>query len=212
MVVAHELAHMWFGDLVTMQWWEGIWLNEAFATFMQDALLRRLPALRGSCGCASAERDMAITIDALHSTRPIEYEVHSPDDAEAMFDLITYQKGCAVLGCSSSTSVRDVFRDGIRHYLKDHAYANTVTADLWAALEAVSGEPVGAIMDTWILQGGHPVVTVEDGTISQAPFSFTPKTAARRSASTGSSRCCRGRSTVGRSVSPPAARGRACRS
>jgi len=177
-VVAHELAHMWFGDLVTMQWWEGIWLNEAFATFMEELCCDAFrPAWKRWVQFGIA-RDMAMGIDALHSTRPIEYEVVSPDDAEGMFDLLTYEKGCAVLRMLELYLGSAVFRDGIRHYLKDHAYANTVTSDLWNALEAVSGEPVAQTMDTWILQGGHPVVTVEDGMISQAPFSFTPKPAA----------------------------------
>ena len=176
-VVAHELAHMWFGDLVTMQWWEGIWLNEAFATFMEELCCDAFrPAWKRWVQFGIA-RDMAMGIDSLHSTRPIEYEVVSPDDAEGMFDLLTYEKGCSVLRMLELYLGPAVFRDGIRHYLKDHAYANTVTSDLWNALEAVSGEPVAQTMDTWILQGGHPVVTVEGGTISQAPFSFTPKPA-----------------------------------
>jgi puromycin-sensitive aminopeptidase len=176
-VVAHELAHMWFGDLVTMRWWEGIWLNEAFATFMEELCCDAFrPAWKRWVQFGIA-RDMAMGIDSLHSTRPIEYEVVSPDDAEGMFDLLTYEKGCSVLRMLELYLGPAVFRDGIRHYLKDHAYANTVTSDLWNALEAVSGEPVAQTMDTWILQGGHPVVTVEGGTISQAPFSFTPKPA-----------------------------------
>jgi puromycin-sensitive aminopeptidase len=175
-VVAHELAHMWFGDLVTMQWWEGIWLNEAFATFMEELCCDAFrPAWKRWVQFGIA-RDMAMGIDSLHSTRPIEYEVVSPEDAEGMFDLLTYEKGCSVLRMLELYLGPAVFRDGIRHYLKDHAYANTVTSDLWSALEAVSGEPVAQTMDTWILQGGHPVVTVDAGTISQAPFSFTPKT------------------------------------
>jgi puromycin-sensitive aminopeptidase len=174
-VVAHELAHMWFGDLVTMQWWEGIWLNEAFATFMEELCCDAFRPAWQRWVLFGIARDMALAIDSLHSTRPIEYDVVSPDDAEGMFDMLTYEKGGSVLRMLELYLGADVFRDGIRHYLKDHAYANTVTTDLWNALETVSGEPVAKTMDTWILQGGHPVVTVEGGTISQTPFSFTPK-------------------------------------
>jgi puromycin-sensitive aminopeptidase len=171
-VVHHEMAHMWFGDLVTMEWWEGIWLNEAFATFMQvlctDAYR---PAWKGLVGFG-VDRDMALQIDGLHSTRPIEYEVISPDDMRGMFDLLTYEKGGSVLRMLEQYLGAETFRDGIRHYLTKHAYANTVTADLWDALEETSKEPVREVMNTWILQGGHPLLTLENGMLSQQPFAY----------------------------------------
>ena len=171
-VVAHEIAHMWFGDLVTMEWWEGIWLNEAFATFMQilctDAFRPQWKMWVGF----GVDRDAALQIDGLHSTRPIEYEVVSPADTRGMFDLLTYEKGGSVLRMLEQYLGREVFRDGIRHYLRKHSYANTVTTDLWDALEETSGQPVRAMMNTWILQGGHPLVTLEDGTIRQQPFAY----------------------------------------
>jgi puromycin-sensitive aminopeptidase len=173
MVIAHELAHMWFGDLVTMAWWEGIWLNEAFATFMQYVCCDAYRPEWKMWVRFSAEREVGLTIDGLHTTRPIEFPVHSPADAAAMVDPITYQKGGSVLKMLEQYLGGDVFRDGIRHYLRAHAYANTVTRDLWASLEAVSGQPVGAIMDTWILQGGHPIVTVGNASLSQRPFMFS---------------------------------------
>ncbi len=91
-----------------------------------------------------------------------------------MFDLLTYEKGCAVLRMLEQHIGPDVFRSGVRTYLKRHAYANTVTADLWDALETASGAPVRDVMDTFILQGGHPLVTLDDSTLTQQPFSFGP--------------------------------------
>jgi len=172
MVVAHELAHMWFGDLVTMGWWEGIWLNEAFATFLQYVCIDAMRPEWKVWNRFSAEREAGLRIDGLHSTRPIEYPVHSPADAMAMIDTITYQKGGSVLRMLEQYLGAEVYRDGIRSYLREHSYANTVTSDLWAALEVASGQPVGEIMDTWILQGGHPTVTAEHGSLTQSPFEF----------------------------------------
>jgi puromycin-sensitive aminopeptidase len=171
-VVTHEIAHMWFGDLVTMEWWEGIWLNEAFATFMSVLCTNALrPQWKMWVGFG-LDRDAALQIDGLHSTRPIEYEVISPDDTRGMFDILTYEKGGSVLRMLEQYLGEDTFRDGIRHYLLKHSYANTVTTDLWDALEETSGQPVRAMMDTWILQGGHPLVTLADGMISQQPFAY----------------------------------------
>jgi puromycin-sensitive aminopeptidase len=171
-VVDHEMAHMWFGDLVTMEWWEGIWLNEAFATFMQVLCTDAYRPAWKSLVSFGVDRDMALQIDGLHSTRPIEYEVISPDDMRGMFDLLTYEKGGSVLRMLEQYLGAETFRDGIRHYLTKHSYANTVTADLWDALEEVSKEPVREVMNTWILQGGHPLVTLENGVLSQRPFAY----------------------------------------
>ncbi len=159
-VVAHELAHMWFGDLVTMGWWEGIWLNEAFATFMETACVDAFRPAWQRWVSFGTSREGALAIDGLHATRPIEYPVGSPEEADGMFDVLTYEKGCSVLRMLEQFLGPQVFRDGVREYLRIHSYANTVTADLWSALESVSGQPVGQVMDTWILQGGHPLVTV----------------------------------------------------
>ena len=171
-VVAHEIAHMWFGDLVTMEWWEGIWLNEAFATFMEVLCTNALrPQWKMWVGFG-VDRDAALQIDGLHSTRPIEYEVISPDDTRGMFDILTYEKGGSVLRMLEQYLGEETYRDGIRHYLRKHSYANTVTTDLWDALEETSGQPVRKMMNTWILQGGHPLVTLEDNELHQQPFSY----------------------------------------
>jgi len=170
MVIAHELAHMWFGDLVTMEWWEGLWLNEAFATYMQYVCIDAYKPGWQMWVRFSAEREVGLMIDGLHSTRSIEFPVHAAADAIQMADPITYQKGSSVLKMLETYLGAETFRDGIRRYLRDHAYSNTATGDLWAALEAESNEPVGEIMHSWIYQGGHPIVTVRDGTLSQKPY------------------------------------------
>ena len=169
-VIAHELAHMWFGDLVTMGWWEGIWLNEAFATFMEMLCVDAFrPSWDRWVGFAPS-REAALAVDGVHSTRPIEYPVGPPKEAEGMFDLLTYEKGCGVLRMLEQHIGPDVFRDGVRTYLKAHAYGNTVTTDLWDALEDASGAPVRDVMDTFILQGGHPLVSLHGDALSQQPF------------------------------------------
>jgi puromycin-sensitive aminopeptidase len=164
--VAHELAHMWFGDLVTMRWWNGIWLNEAFATFMSYLAVDAWRPDWQIWPTFARVRASALEVDALGTTRPVEYPVRSPDDASGMFDTLTYTKGGAVLRMLEQWLGPERFRDGIRRYLRQHAYGNTETHDLWDALEAETGEPVRRIMDAWIFQPGYPVVRVErDGDV-----------------------------------------------
>jgi len=175
-VIAHEIAHMWFGDLVTMKWWNGIWLNEAFATFAELKCVDAYKPEWKSWLVFAGGRALSQETDALKTTRPIEFEVVSPEEANAMFDVLTYQKGSSVLRMLEQYLGEEAFRAGVTRYLKTHAYSNTETNDLWAALEAESGEPVGEIMDTWILQGGFPRVSVtgDDGRyrLSQEHFRF----------------------------------------
>jgi puromycin-sensitive aminopeptidase len=160
-VIAHELAHMWFGDLVTMRWWNGIWLNEAFATFMEMLATDAFRPEWEQWTSFGLARSAALDVDALKSTRPVEYPVVSPEDAEGMFDVLTYEKGAAVVRMLEQYLGAEVFRDGIRRYLARHQFANTETTDLWDAIEEASGEPVRRIMDSWIFQGGFPVVEVD---------------------------------------------------
>ena len=133
--VAHELAHMWFGDLVTMRWWNGIWLNEAFATFMSYLCVEAMRPEWHVFDAFTRIRSNAFEVDALENTRTIEYPVASPDDASGMFDTLTYTKGGACLRMLEQWLGPEVFRDGIRTYLAAHAYGNTETHDLWDALE-----------------------------------------------------------------------------
>jgi puromycin-sensitive aminopeptidase len=178
-VIGHELAHMWFGDLVTMRWWDGIWLNEAFASFMEfkstDAMR---PEWKRWLAFAAGERPWAYGVDALQSTRPVEFEVHSPDEANEMFDALTYGKGSSVLRMIEQFIGEESFRRGVGDYLRRHAYGNTVTADLWAGLNGASGQPVGEIMDTWILQRGFPQIDVQSAPegirVSQRRFLTIP--------------------------------------
>ena len=180
-VVSHELAHMWFGDLVTMKWWNGIWLNEAFATFMEVAACAAYRPDWDRWTTFSLDRTAAFDTDSLASTRPIEFEVRSPDDCEGMFDVLTYEKGGAILRMLEQFLGETRFRDGIRHYLRTHSYGNTETSDLWDAIEATveadgGGEPVRALMDSWIWQPGYPLIgaRVEGGelVLRQRRFSF----------------------------------------
>jgi puromycin-sensitive aminopeptidase len=162
-VVAHEVAHMWFGDLVTMKWWNGIWLNEAFATFMELLCVDDVRPEWDRWVTFGLTRGAAMVIDSLDSTRPIEFKVSSPEEAEGMFDVLTYQKGGGVLRMLEQYLGGEAFRSGIVRYIDTHQYGNTETTDLWDAIEAATGEPARATMDTWIFQGGYPVVSVEQG-------------------------------------------------
>jgi puromycin-sensitive aminopeptidase len=180
-VVAHELAHMWFGDLVTMRWWNGIWLNEAFATFMEVAACDAYRPDWERWTAFGVERSGAFDTDSLASTRPVEFEVRSPADCEGMFDVLTYQKGGALLRMLEQYLGGERFRQGVSHYLAVHSYANTETNDLWDAIEATSGEPVRRIMDSWIWQPGYPLVSasIVDGSLElrQRRFRFDDDTA-----------------------------------
>jgi len=172
-VVCHEIAHMWFGDLVTMRWWNGIWLNEAFATFMEILAVDAFRPEWQRWVSFGVEREAALSVDGLFSTRPVEFPVGRPEEADGMFDVLTYQKGGSVLRMLEQFLAPETFRDGVRDYLSTHAYGNTETADLWDALERSSGRDVRGIMTTWIDQGGYPLVRVgDDGTLAQAPFSY----------------------------------------
>jgi puromycin-sensitive aminopeptidase len=159
-VMSHETAHMWFGDLVTMRWWEGIWLNEAFATFMELLTTDHFEPRWEVWTNFGVERLAALATDSLRATRPIEYPVGRPEEADDMFDTITYDKGCSVLRMIERYLGEETFRRGLHSYLDRHQFANTSTTDLWDALEEASGEPVKATMGSWVNQAGHPVVSV----------------------------------------------------
>ena len=186
-VVLHELAHMWFGDLVTMRWWNGLWLNESFATFMENLSLSHWKPEWHIWDEFGLSRAAASRVDALRSTHPIESPVNHPDEAAELFDVISYEKGCSVLYQLHEFIGAENFRRGIAAYLKKHAYGNTETHDLWDALEEsckqadpVHPIPVRKIMDAWVFTAGHPVVEVSAAEmagfvkLTQRPFQFLP--------------------------------------
>ena len=177
-VVAHEIAHMWFGDLVTMAWWNGLWLNEAFATFMELLAVDAWQPGWRRWDNFGVSRAAALLTDGLRSSRPIEFEVVAPKDAEAMFDVLTYEKGGAVLRMLEQYLAPAIFRAGVRRYLEAHQFANAETTDLWRAMEDASGQPIPEVMDRWIFHPGYPLVTVQaEGTgetlrFTQLPFRY----------------------------------------
>lgn len=169
-VVMHENAHMWFGDFTTMSWWNGLWLNEAFATFMAAKSLDAWkPEWRFWEGF-NIQRAIAMRVDGLRETRSIEFPVHNPDEARGMFDVLTYEKGCAVLRMLELALGEEKFRTGIIRYVAKHAFANADTPDLWAAIEEMVESPDGMgriteLMNTWVYQSGYPVITVEESNV-----------------------------------------------
>lgn len=178
-VVAHENAHMWFGDLVTMSWWNGLWLNEAFATFMEMLAVDAWKPEWKRWDAFGASRGAAFAVDGLHSTRPIEFPVRAPKDAEAMFDVLTYEKGASVLRMLEQHIGPTVFRDGVRDYLRTHAYGNADTNDLWVSIGKASNQAVPDLMNGWIFQPGYPLITADltkecEVVLSQQRFSYLP--------------------------------------
>ena len=160
-VVAHEMAHQWFGDLVTMAWWDDLWLNEGFASGMESKSAGDLnPTWKAEAQAVAFAREGAMGIDATAATHPIIRPVQTVEQIGEAFDGITYAKGEAVIGMLESTLGPDVFRKGIRSYMAKYKYGNTVTEQLWAELSAAAGKPVAEIAHDFTLQGGVPLVTM----------------------------------------------------
>ena len=160
-VVAHELAHMWFGDLVTMKWWDGIWLNEAFASLMEVIASEATYPEFKLWNELNLARSQGFNVDSLKSSRPVEFEVATPEEAEEMFDVLTYQKGSTVLRMFETFIGEDNFKSGVRKYLKKYQYKNTHSTDLWNELTETSEYEINKILPTWIKQEGYPIVSVE---------------------------------------------------
>ena len=158
-VIAHETAHMWFGDLVTMAWWDDLWLNESFATWMGTKTAGALhPDWHMWTQFLSLETVHGLTLDGLRSSHPIEVPVKDPAEIREIFDDISYAKGASILRMLEQFLGESTFRRGIRNYLRTHSYGNTRTEDLWRALGAASRQPVGPIIGTWTRQMGFPLL------------------------------------------------------
>ncbi|HEY4282926.1 MAG TPA: M1 family metallopeptidase [Chthoniobacterales bacterium] len=185
-VIAHEMAHMWFGDLVTMAWWDNLWLNEGFASWMGtkctahfnpqwDVWIRKNEP-RNATRRSGMAKEQAMEGDARSTTHPIQQPVATEAEADSAFDDITYQKGQSFIRMLESFLGEEPFRDGIRSYVAAHKYSNSTTADLWSALSEASGKPVNEIAAGWTEQPGFPVVKVrrdENGQINLFQQRFT---------------------------------------
>jgi aminopeptidase N len=161
--VAHEMAHQWFGDLVTMSWWDDLWLNEGFASWMEGRATERFHPEWNSQLSAVGGREYAMGLDSLSTTHPVVQHVETVDQASQAFDGITYQKGEAVIRMLEAYVGPDAWRDGVRRYIKVNAHGGTQTDDLWREVEAAAGKPITAIAHDFTLQPGIPLITVEAG-------------------------------------------------
>lgn len=161
-VVAHELAHQWFGNLVTMDWWNELWLNEGFATYAGWLAVNELyPEWQVFTRCITESLQTALQLDSLRQSHPIEVPVKSALDIDQIFDHISYLKGSSTINMLSNQLTTDVFLKGVSNYLKKHAYGNARTVDLWKALSEVSNTDVEAAMKNWTTKIGFPIITVD---------------------------------------------------
>ncbi|HYP40131.1 MAG TPA: M1 family metallopeptidase, partial [Chloroflexia bacterium] len=160
-VVAHELAHMWFGNYATIRWWDDVWLSEAFATWIGHKVVHALTPEYRIWDDFQGLKSRALTTDALVSTHPIHNPaVETPAEALEMFDAISYLKGCSVLRMLENFLGEEAFRDGLRSYMVEFAEGNAAGADLWRNLQSASSEPVTEMMQGWVSQSGYPLITV----------------------------------------------------
>ncbi|MEI8174424.1 MAG: M1 family aminopeptidase, partial [bacterium] len=162
LVIAHEIAHQWFGNLVTMEWWTHLWLNEGFASYIEYLAVDKLfPHWDIWTQFSTSDLGVALRLDALKNTHPIEIPVHHPNEIGEIFDEVSYSKGASIIRMLADYLGEKDFRDGLRHYLKKHSYKNTETFHLWESFEEISKKPVAKIMHNWTSKGGYPVIKAE---------------------------------------------------
>ncbi len=182
-VIAHEMAHQWFGDLVTMKWWNDIWLNEGFATWMES---KPVAAWKPEWQISQDEvlgSNAALNTDSTVNTRPIRQQAETRNEINSLFDGIAYGKTAAVLRMLEGYIGPEVFRKGVNSYLEAHKYGNATAEDFWSAMAQASGRPIDKLMPTFVAQAGAPYIAVTDrcennetvGTISQQRFYSSPK-------------------------------------
>jgi aminopeptidase N/puromycin-sensitive aminopeptidase len=168
-VVAHEMAHQWFGDMVTMQWWDNLWLNEGFATWMETKPVAEWKPEWNFPQDDAQDLDETLNLDAQKTTRTIRATANTPDEIDEMFDGIAYGKAGAVIGMVEHYLGKEVFRQGVHNYLQAHLYANATAEDFWNAQTANSHLPVDKIMSSFITQPGVPLLTFSQRQTSNVP-------------------------------------------
>lgn len=184
LVIAHELAHQWFGNLVTMEWWTDLWLNEGFASYIEYLAVDHIfPEWKIWDQFLTSDMAAALRLDGLAHSHPIEVTVHHPDEISEIFDMVSYAKGATVIRMLANYLGEKDFRDGLRHYLKKHSYKNTQTKDLWESFEKISKKPVKKMMMSWTKKTGYPLLTLSKSknsyAISQSRF-FSSRISANR--------------------------------
>ena len=161
-VIAHEMAHQWFGDLVTMQWWDNIWLNEGFATWMSNKPLEAMHPEWNTEQSVIADLNAVLNLDTQPTTRTIRAKADTPDEINQMFDGITYGKAGAVLLTVENYLGEETFRQGVHNYLAAHLYANATAEDFWGAQTATSHKPADKIMESLVVQPGAPILNFDE--------------------------------------------------
>jgi aminopeptidase N len=171
--LVHETAHQWFGDLVTMRWWDDLWLNEGFASWMENRTIVHLHPEWNAALLAVSVREHAMQRDAIANTHPVVQHVATVEQADQAFDDITYAKGEAVIRMLEEYVGPDTWRAGVRDYIKAHAYGSTVSDDLWRSVDKVAGESVTVIAHDFTLQPGVPMIRVSDTACADGKATFT---------------------------------------